>query len=381
MSETSLGEPPAIEPTILADVVRQDQSSPHFDLTSWSVRRLSDKGISNPDGLWFLSGEGHDQQGSRSWSLVLKILQRPEYELPPSHLWYWKRELLLAQSNLLEKLPGPVKAPHMYRAEETATGARLWLEYIEPNPTITTWGVAEYAFAAYQLGFWNGACATSLPVPTDPWLTRQQYRYWYADADPGQDFQFSLNQHHITGALRARYDQLWSERARFYHTLEVLPQVFSHFDSQRRNLIIRRAPNSQNELVLLDWAFCGVGPLGAELYALVSMSAVLLEWPPRNVAELDSAVFGEYLRGLREAGWQGDADIIRLGYVVWVATWLGVIFPHMPPAWCTPESRATSLQFFGAADEELYGQWLHILSYALDCADEARSLMEKLQLP
>src|SRR5687767_3947890 len=106
MAEDMLIQLPAIDPTILTDVVRQDQRSPRFAITSWSVQRLSDKGIENPEGLWFLSGEGQDQAGSRSWSLVLKILQRPEQEPLPSDLWYWKRELLFAQSSLLDHLPG-----------------------------------------------------------------------------------------------------------------------------------------------------------------------------------------------------------------------------------------------------------------------------------
>jgi hypothetical protein len=32
---------------------------------------------------------------------------------------------------------------------------------------------------------------------------------------------------------------------------------------------------------------------------------------------------------LREAGWRGDADSVRLGYAAWVATWLGVVFPNI----------------------------------------------------
>ena len=381
MAEDILIQLPAIDPTILTDVVRQDQRSPRFEITSWSVRRLSDKGIINPDGLWFLSGEGQDQAGSRSWSLVLKIFQRPEQEPLPSDLWYWKRELLLAQSSLLDHLPGPIKAPRFYRADETASGAWLWQEYVEPRSFATAWGLAEYAFAAYQLGYWNGACATSAPLPTESWLTRQHYRSWYTETNPEQDFQFALNQQHITGTLRARYDRLWAERARFYRTLELLPQTFSHFDSQRRNLFIRQGNNGQDELVLIDWALCGLGPLGAELYGLVSMSATLLDWPPNEVAHLDTAVFVHYLRGLREAGWRGDTDSVRLGYAAWVATWFGVVLPNAFALWCTPAFRQRAVQGFGFAEEELYLQWLPLLSYALDCADEARLLMKKLQLP
>ena len=98
----------AIDVAILTDVVRQDQYSPSFVITDWSIRRLSDKGIANPDGLWLFSGQGHDSHEARQWSIVVKIFIRPELETPPDDLYYWKREFLLAQSGLLERLPGPV---------------------------------------------------------------------------------------------------------------------------------------------------------------------------------------------------------------------------------------------------------------------------------
>ena len=110
------------------------------------------------------------------------------------------------------------------------------------------------------------------------------------------------------------------------------------------------------------------------------MSATLFEWPPSTVAQLDAAVFGRYVHGLGAAGWSGDATGVRLGYVAWVAIWWGVIFPTIGAFWCTPELRPQAVQTFGLAEEELYVQWLPLLSYALDCADEARVLMKKLGL-
>ena len=43
-------------------------------------------------------------------------------------------------------------------------------------------------------------------------------------------------------------------------------------------------------------------------------------------------------------------------------------------------NRAFALQSFGLAEEDLFWQLLPLLSYYLDCADEARLLMSKLGL-
>src|SRR3990172_3085852 len=168
MAEDILARLNAIDLTILTDVVRQDQRSPSFEITEWSIRRLSDKGIINPNGLWLLSGEGHDSEGSRPWSVVMKILIRQEQEPPLSDMWYWKRELLLAQSGLTERLPVSVKAPRFYRTEEQADGAWLWMEHVK-NYHSSPWVLDDYVFAARQLGTWNGMYVTGNPLPAEPW--------------------------------------------------------------------------------------------------------------------------------------------------------------------------------------------------------------------
>jgi hypothetical protein len=379
MGDEILGKLHAIDPAVLADVIRQDLRNPSFEITRWSITHFSDKGVINPDGLWLFSGEGHDGGNSQPWSVVLKILERSEQEVTPNDLWYWKRELLWAQSHLIEHLPGPVKCPRFYRAEETPDGAWLWQEHVE-NQRPDPWSLDDYAFAAHQLGLWNGAYVRGTPLPDKPWFTRRHYLSWYTQANPAQDFQFLLNQKYIYGDTRSRYDLLWSDRELFYRVLETLPQTFSHFDSQRRNLFIRKGSDQQDELVLVDWAVCGLGPLGAELFALIGMSAALFEWSPSDLAELDQAAFGSYLHGLGEAGWSGDTDMIRLAYTAWMAVYFGVVFPNIAALWCTPEARMHALQAFGVTEEEAFLQWLPLFHYSLDCADEARSLMKKLDL-
>jgi hypothetical protein len=365
----------AIDPAILTDVVRQDQNNPFFEITEWNVKRLSDKGVANPDGLWLFSGQGNNGKEKQLWSVVLKILERQEEEPSTDDLWYWKREYLLAQSRLTENIA--VKAPRFYHSEETSDGAWIWMEHVgDHHPG--KWTLDEYAFAAYQLGRWNSTYLIGTPLPNANWLTRQHYRTWLSFVNPEEDWKFSLNQKHVSNEVRNRYERLWKAREKFYGVLERLPQVFSHFDSQRRNLLICTGRNHQDELVALDWAQCGIGAAGAELNWLVGMSSALMEWQPIDLPKLDTVAFQNYVQGLQEGGWSGDVDVVRLGYVSMLAVFMGCAFPSLVAFWCSAEKRELALQILGLAEEELFLQTLPLLHYALDCADEARSLMKKL---
>jgi hypothetical protein len=380
MNDDMLTRLKAIDVGILTDVVRKAQRSSSFEITDWSVQPLSNKGIANPDGLWLFSGQGYDSNAARPWSVVVKIFIQPGQEPPLDNLYHWKRELLLAQSGLLERLPGPVRAPLFYRTDEYPDSAWIWMEQVADRQS-GPWALEQYAFAARQLGQWNGACLAMIAPPEEPWLARRHYIPWLTWMNVEKDWQFPLNQIHVSVELRRGHEQLWAERERFYRVLESLPQVFSHFDSQRRNLFICQGKDKQDQLVLVDWAQCGLGPVGAELNWLVGMSAGLLEWSPSSLPELDTVTFESYLQGLYESGWSGERDIVRLGYAAWLAVFMGCIFPGYTASWCSAENRLDALQIFGMAEEELFWQVLPLLNYSLDCADEARQLMNKIGIP
>ena len=376
MSDDILSRVNAIDTDILFDVVRQDQRNPSFEITEWSVRRLSDKGMSNPDGLWLFSGHGWEGDVDRSWSVVLKIFERPEQEKSQDHPRYWKREVLLAQSGLLERLPGPVRAPRFYRTDEYPDGAWLWMEQItdqQPGP----WTLKEHSFAACQFGEWNGACLAAMPLFEKPWLARQHYLSWLTLVDMERDWQFPLNQTHVSGELRRRHEQLWADREMFYKVMEALPQAFSHFDSQRRNLFICNDRTGSNHVVAVDWELCGLGPLGSELNGIVADNAIMGEWEPADLPELDQIAFPRYIQGLQHAGWTGDIDLVRLGYVTWRAIYYGLIFPAWTAWWCADEHESFALQMYGLNREELFWKLLPLLEFCLDGSDEARRLMEK----
>jgi hypothetical protein len=377
MGNDLLEELRAIDLATLTDVVRQDQNNPSFEISEWKVKQLSDKGIANPNGLWLFYGRGNNGRESCSWSVVLKIVGRQEEQLPASDLWYWKREYLLVLSNLTED--GIIKVPRFYRCEETADRAWIWMEYVvDLHPG--KWTLDEYAFAARQFGLWNSIYLTGKSLPTEDWLARRHYRSWLGDMNAENALTFSLIQQHFSEDVRTHYLALWNEREQFFQVLERLPEVFSHFDSQRRNLLIRKNDNKQDELVVLDWQQCGIGAVGAELNWMIGLGGVLLEWSPSEMVALDKIVFQSYMRGLREGGWAGDVDIVRLGYVAMLSVYIGCAFPDLIAFWCSPENRDRATQALGLAEEDLFLETLPMFHYALDCVDEARSLMKKLTL-
>jgi hypothetical protein len=364
---------------MLTHVVRQDQRRPSLTITDWAVQPLSDKGIINPGGLWALDGHARDGHSACAWSLVIKVLRRPQREGPPSDPWYWKREIDVVHSGFLSRLPGPIRAPRFYRIDERLDSVWLWMERVRPSSS-APWTPDDFRLTAHDLGRWNGACLTQFGVPTEPWLARGHYLRVMEDST-AEDWAFPLNQKYLSARLRTAHTQLLAERARFSHALDALPHTFGHLDAQHRNVLLREGARGQREVVLIDWADCGVAPLGAELNALVGTSSLVFGWPPAQARALDQIVFASYLNGLAAAGWTGDARQVRLGYVGWCAMYYGRIFPGFFRYWCRPDNRSFALQQFGMAEEELYVQWLPFLDYVLECADEAHELMATSTLP
>ena len=366
-----------LDTTVLGDVVRQDQQEPDLEITEWTVKTLSTKGIKNTDGLFLFSGKARAGESVRLWSVVLKILKKPDDAQEPHELWYWKREVPAAQTGLLTGLPGPVAAPRFYGITEYEDSAWMWMEHIhEAREGI--WALEDYAFAARQLGQFNGAYLTRTPVPTEAWFCQSLARQWTEVLNPEHAWENPFVNRYFSPEVRTRVTQLWSERERFYNALGRLPQIFSHFDCQRRNLLIRQAPAGQQELVAIDWAWCGTGPVGGEMYALIGGSSLLFEWEPLRLHELEEAAFEAYVTGLRDAGWHGDADLARLGYTTWLALFCGVTAPALAAFWCCEERRAAVSGLFGRTLDQAASGWAALCAFSLDRADEARKLMAKL---
>jgi hypothetical protein len=364
-----------LDPARLAPIVRRALVSPSFEIGQWEVRLLSKDGMVNPEGLFLFSGDGHDERGRRHWSVVLKALQSRLPEPDLAHAWHWKREYWAMESGLLDRLPGPLAAPRCYGVELQPDGAWIWMEQIvDSSPR--RWGLGEFVFAAEQLGLTTGAWLASGATLDYPWLSRGLERFWSEGWAPNEEVWANESVSRVwPGELRERLMAVWAERERLNAALERLPQTFAHFDSQRRNLMIRARPDGEDELVAVDWAWCGTGAVGADLAILIGNSMILFEADPAAGAELEAAAFPAYLAGLRATGWAGSSDDVRLAYAASSALFCGVTTPHFVSNVAHPEQAGWVEENFGVSQSECIEHFVLMGAFGVALGEEALRLM------
>jgi hypothetical protein len=367
----------ALESARLTEIVRRAQASPGFEIEAWDVSHLSSDGMVNPEGLFLFSGDGHDERGRRPWSVVLKTLQSQTPEPDPSDAWHWKREYWAMESGLLERLPGPLAPPQCYGVEAQPDGAWIWMEHIvDRSPR--RWGTDEFVFAAEQLGRTTGAWLSSGTKLDYPWLSRGLAYTWSQGCEPSEEVWANENVNQAwPSSLRERLMAVWAERARLSTALERLPQTFAHFDSQRRNLMIRARPDGEDELVAVDWAWCGIGPVGADAAILLGNSMILVEADPKIGAQLDAAVFPAYIAGLRATGWTGNIDEVRLAYAAANALFCGVTAPYFLSLLTDPERIAWAKDNFGLDASGCAEHCVGMGAFGVELGEEALQLINR----
>ena len=248
------------------------------------------------------------------WSAVLKILYaRPDE--PISSPYYWKREYELYRSNLLENLPLKNFAPPtIYRLEEFPEGCWIWMEFVKKNDH-HQWTLNDYEKVGHCLGLFNGAFLTGNSMPQEPWLSH----FWHCAIIPPladvfdnleKHLEHPLNQTALPLEEKETILDLWQMRDRFREVLFKLPQTLCHYDAFNLNIF-----KSADRMMLIDWALVGRGVVGEELVCLIAVSLFYGENQSISYDQLDQAVFNAYILGLQDAGWQGDPNLARLGYL------------------------------------------------------------------
>lgn len=371
-----------LEPSILTPLVGRLLADEQVVLSACAVQPLEGGFSGSP--LYRVQGQANTRAGVRDWSLILKVIQPTTGS---QELWqrnYWKRELLVYQSDLLAHLPGGLAAPRCFGiTEQPAEEFWLWLEDLGEEEE-SAWPLERYALAARHLGEWNGAYLVQRPLPAQPWLSSPaDIGRRLALAEPGIAELPQLSRYPFADLFPDnRLDRmlwLWAERQPLLARLAQLPRTLCHRDAFRRNLRTRQGATGQPQTVALDWAATGIGFLGEELVPLFALTLRFFTVELARIAELDALIFAGYMDGLRAAGWQGDARLARFGFTALAALLLGV----GEPATRLPHvARRIAALPAGAEPPPMLGpgpvQYIALQHYLLGLGDEARTLLAAL---
>jgi len=165
------------------------------------------------------------------------------------HFAYWRRPADVALSGLLARSRGlrpPVRS-HVVEDDEGITITEDWVEDAAVNGL----------FAAHALGRFAGT------EVTDPgWLARDQLRDRLRRTERRGGWR-TLSRTTVADVA----EHFWSRREVYLGRLDELPQVLQHGDPTPANLPGREG----DDVVAIDWACLGTGPVGADLgYYLLS---------------------------------------------------------------------------------------------------------------
>ncbi|MFH9089319.1 phosphotransferase [Streptomyces sp. NPDC017673] len=284
------------------------------------------------DGLYDVSGTARTAHGDRAWRLVLKQVSHRRWTPAPGDLarqmddggdapgdWaYWRREALLLESGLLDRLPDGFAAPRCLATTPrggAGQGLRLWLERVTGVPG-DRWTADDLLTAAYDLGRCHARYLAEPPAPR-PWFCRPfleqraligraaligRVEEAAGTADP-------LLRRLFPRAAATALRTLWERHAQVVDLMRRLPHTLVHRDLTPGNLF--RAPG---RTVAIDWGQTGLGPAGEDLATLVLSSRPAGHLDAQGLADLGTAAAARHRAGLAEGGWHGDPETVAVAY-------------------------------------------------------------------
>jgi hypothetical protein len=284
-------------------------------------------------------------------------------------------------------LPGHLHAPRLLGIDEDDDGSFwLWLEDVSDMHG-RRWPLAQFGLAARHLGIFNGTYLVSRAVPAEPWLNHWVARHLAAaghrgelESDSALWAELDLSQlrpaaERLFGtAIVQRTAQLVRDQAHFVGVLAKLPQTLCHHESSLANLFAVDRGYGPVETVAVDWENIGPGPVGAEIATLVFGTLRRCEFDGERAIELEQVVFAAYVDGLREAGWRGPVEHVRLGYTAALALRWSVLISTLRLLVEGAQPVRTS-QGWQVSPEANLRQLVLTCQYMLDRTDEARRLL------
>jgi len=227
------------------------------------------------------------------------------------------REALAYQSDIVTRFREcGMSTPGLIHVEIGTNYSDLWIEDCT-TPPAATWGIADYAESAQILGYVQGRYLSDFGLPDHPWLCRN-YLHEYSAEKPfdltsvfdDAHWHLPLMRSNFSPRLRDRLRKMVMNTDRLRTLSASVPETLCHNDFWTRNLF----GGGCHPCTLIDWAFVGRGPIGADIGNMIP-SAVFDGFLPADcLPVLATTLLDAYLEGLMSGGWVGDEEHVRIGF-------------------------------------------------------------------
>jgi len=370
-----------IDCDVLTPFVQKALGNPNARVTEWNYRVVKGDWTSSTRLVCRIFGKAKLQKREIPWSIFLKVPNPTQTHFDSWHREPFQREALLYQSGLLNNLPGGISAPRCLGVVEFSDDEPwMWLEDVVGEPSLE-WPLERFRITAHHLGMLQGAFLAGAPLPDYPWLdTSGWLKIKLArSVEPIPPILDRFRVHPLTKKLYKSeigesLRELWDDRGTFFEALEGLPQSLCHGDFCYGNLISRRLPTGEDQIVVLDWQYSGMRQIGEDIAALIADCSII---PVRRKAaepeEFAELILGEYLSGLQEAGWKECLHIARFAC-------LGrLVFPWNLYLLCSLDHQILRHPLSEANRSELevkLEEYVHRQKFLLKIAEGARALLK-----
>jgi len=232
------------------------------------------------------------------------------------------------QGDLVDVLRPEIRPPALLHAADRPDGSlALWLEDLGQP---AAWTLDALAHVAQLLGVAQRRAVAQLPKG----LPRGFLRAYLEPRIP-----------HLA-------EPFASLRATILARLDAAPQTLSHFDFHPANIF-----PTNDAAAVIDWAYCGSGPIGADAGVLASDALADELLPPEQAPLLVNAIWEAYRDGLADEALAGTAaEVYALGTAMryaWLPAWLAGEYGPKPD-----ERRSRAVAAAHAAFAELAAGYL-----------------------
>jgi hypothetical protein len=332
-------------------------------------------------GVFRVMGTAESAGGEQSWSAIAKVLGPKEYPRAGVEMDAY-RELAVYRTGVFAELHGGLRSAACYGAQAQDDLQILWIEDLSDAPQ-APWLPQYFIEAARHLGGFNAHWPED-GLPAWEWLDQASFRQQFINQLYSTTFEQLAARRNEPFVRRAcpldvaeRLLALWEQSDMLFGKVDATSRCVCHADCHPKNLFPMGDSTGKTFTIGIDWELVGIGCLGLDIGHLLASPIGWLELPLEQAAVLVEGIFEAYIVGLREAGWAGNEEQVRLAYLARLGCEAMRRIRVVLAMADRPEVRDMVEQFLKHPTEEILDRWAEGQRFYLDYSDKALQLAKR----